>query len=142
MRTGGRRNRVERGPLKNELGSQLEDSARSCGNYLAILRVVRVVIHRTRYTRACEWVISVLSVIENVERLGPELEPDSLRNTERLPQTNVPIVDARLPQNIAAATRKLAGEGLREGRCVEPFVYALLESARIRLPNLVGSLRE
>jgi len=80
--------------------------------------------------------------IEDVERLGSELERDPLRKIERLPQTNVPVVDARLPQDITAAAPKLAGERLREGRCVEPLVYALLESARIRLPNLVGSLGE
>ena len=128
--------------LEDELSSQLEDSPRSCGNYFAVLRVVRVVIHRTRYARAGEWVISVLGMIEDVERLRSELEPDPLCEIERLPETNVPVVDARLPQNIAAAAPKLAGKRLCEGRCVEPLVYALLESARIRLANLVGSLRE
>jgi len=81
-------------------------------------------------------------MIEDVERLRSELEPDPFGEIESLSQTNVPVVDARLPQNIAAAAPKLAGKGLREGRSVEPLVYALLESARIRLADLVGSLRE
>jgi hypothetical protein len=79
-------------------------------------------------------------VIEAVEGLHPNLQAKPFCEIKRLGKGDVPIVDSRATQNVAAGIAKCAGKGLRKARGIEPLRWALLKSAIwIAAGNYVGT---
>jgi hypothetical protein len=87
-----------------------------------------IVVHRRANSRSGIGVVSILSVVEYVERLSPELEGNPLRKLEVLADPHIPVVDTRSAQDVASAATELARQRLNEACSVEKFVNALVKS--------------
>ena len=64
-----------------------------------------------------------LRMVERVERLQPELQPDAARHREVLEQREIQIVHARSAFGVPSERAERAGRRLREGRGVEPAAH-------------------
>src|SRR5581483_2032626 len=71
-------------------------------------------------------------MIERIEKLGPELHLFPFGKQKRLEQAEIPVIDARTAQKIAAEIAPRIRNG-GDGRRVEPMVTRLLKTAREQL---------
>src|SRR5438105_3477002 len=107
-------------------------------------------------------------MVEDVERLSPELERDSLSKFEIFTYSHIPIIDPRSAKYVSSTVAKLTVKRLAEscvvqvwsnaarfelvigisGQCrvrdviVEPVIEVLVEPARIRAADLVTTIIE
>ena len=115
--------------LEDYLASELDDTAWVCCEHFAVRRVIGIVVNRRAYARSSVGIVSILSVVEYVERFSAELESNSFRKLEVLADAHIPVVDTRPAKDVTTAVSKLAGERLRKACSVEKFIDALVEAA-------------
>ena len=80
-----------------------------------------------------------LRVVEEIERLEPELQPHVAAGLEVLEQREIEVVDAGAAQDVASGVAELPESRLREGGRVEPLFDALVESD-VRIADEVGAI--
>src|ERR1700687_3065893 len=91
--------------------SSVYDLPESPGGVLEIVRYgTRTGTGRCREGRT--WIHTKLRVIEAIEGLHPDLQANPFGEFERLGERDVPIVDSRATQDVAAGISKCAGKRL------------------------------
>src|SRR3982074_3023565 len=135
--------------LERNLAPELDNTSRSGTSDLPeiIVRVRSEVgkapIHRTLSRSAgclrC-WVYSILRVVKGIERLDPKLETDALRELERLRQSDIPVVDTGLRQEVAGPVPVSTESGPGKGGRVKPLANTLV--ADTWTTDQIGSLAE
>ena len=99
---------------EDDLASKLQDATWARSQNLTITRIIRVVPHRRSDSSAGERIITILVMVERIERLGPELECHPLAELEVLSDADVPVVYARATDYISSAVAELSVESLAE----------------------------
>src|SRR5207248_7884470 len=118
--------RCEQLALEVYLASELEDATWPCADHLAevLIRrcslIVDIIVHWARYACSCGRIEAILRMIESIESLDTKLEANSFGEFKCLVKAQVPVVDTRSTENVAATIAKLPGQRLCETRGVEP----------------------
>src|SRR5437867_6462516 len=82
-----------------------------------------------------------LGVVPGIERLEAELKGSLLRNLEIFEQSCVPVVDTGQIQNAAAGAAEEPCRRLFKSISVEPLRNAGCETARVWIPDKIGTVR-
>ena len=69
--------------------------------------VVYVVRDRNRCAPTATWIDPILGMVPDIERFRTELESNPLGNGKRLSKVHVPVVNARLSEDIASTVAEL-----------------------------------
>ena len=117
-----------------DLASKLQDATWARSQNLAITWIIRVVPHRRSNSSAGERIITILVMVEDVKRLSPELERDSLPEFEVFADAHIEVVDSWAAENVSPTVAELPIKSLAECNSGEAWIdttcrgYALLIS--------------